>query len=601
MQNSNMLIILRTLLFVFLLFLFSSFSYAAEKKIVAIAYHDVVERKDQLTSDAVTLDTLINHFEWLLSSGYQPVSISDLIAARVGEKTLPNKPVLLCWDDGYTSFFTHVLPLLKAYNFPAVLALVGEWMSASEDGTVLYGSTYVSREKFLSWQQVMAVQQSGLVEIASHSMNLHSALMADSNGDMLPATITHAFDQVTSLYESDVDYRGRIRMDLESNSRLMAQHLGERPRVMVWPFGRYNEFALEIAHDVGMEVTLTLDPVSGTVENLMALGRVYPTLNPETGVLRANLEKNYTPPLRRLMKVKMSDLIEEDTDTEVQFSKLLERVHTLQVGAVIFEPIIEIDGKIHAMFTNNSLPVAQDRLLRLLWQTDRRGGAESILWLNKEIFNIEKQNRPPEIPEKLPISLFDDLGKAAPCSGIIIDHLPFAKLLFGFVEESSSTYGKILYETDTLKKKAVRNAWRADERLHGDTRDILENIGQIQKWQPFTEVALLVTPQMLAEASNKQMAAILSGFDYLLLDLRDNQTLPNKSVAEAFHPYLVPMIQYDNENNNGGKKMAQQFDQLTKEGFINHAYTNDHFLDNSPPPSTVREAISTRTFPVSPK
>lgn len=566
-----------------------------------MAYHDVVERKDQLTSDAVTLDTLINHFEWLLASGYQPVSISDLIAARVGEKTLPNKPILLCWDDGYTSFFTHVLPLLKVYNFPAVLALVGEWMSASDDGTVLYGSTYVPREKFLSWQQVKAVQQSGLVEIASHSMNLHSALMADSSGDMLPATITHAFDQATSLYESDVDYRGRIRMDLESNSRLMAQHLGERPRVMVWPFGRYNEFALEIAHDVGMEVTLTLDPVSGTVENLMALGRVYPTLNPETGVLRANLEMNYTPPLRRLMKVKMSDLIEEETDTEVQFSKLLERVHTLQVGGVIFEPIIEIDGKIHAMFTNNSLPVAQDRLLRLLWQTDRRGGAESILWLSNEIFNIEKQNRPPEISEKLPISLFDDLGKAAPCSGIIIDHLPFAKLLFGFVEESLSTYGKILYETDTLKKKAVRNAWRADERLPEDTRDILENIGKIQKWQPFTEVALLVSPQMLAEASDKQMAAILSGFDYLLLDLRGNQTLPNKSVAEAFRPYLVPMIQYENENNNGGKKLAHQFGQLTREGFINHAYASDHFLDNSPAPSTVREAISTRTFPVTPK
>ncbi len=596
-----MSIILRTLLFVLLLLLSSSFAYAAEKKIVALAYHDVVDRKDQLTSDGITLDTLINHFEWLLASGYQPVSISNLIAARAGEKTLPNKPILLCWDDGYTSFFTHVMPLLKAYNFPAVLALVGNWMSAGENGTVLYGSTHVPRGKFLSWQQVMAVHQSGLVEIASHSMNLHSALLADSSGDMLPAAITHAFDPEASQYESDVEYRGRIRMDLESNSRLIAQHLGERPRVMVWPFGRYNEVALEIAHDVGMEVTLTLDPVSGTVENLMALGRVYPTLNPETGVLRANLEKNYTPPLRRFMKVKMSDLIEEDTDTEVQFSKLLERVHALQVGAVLFQPIIEIDGKIHAMFTNSSLPVVQDRLLRLLWQTDRRGGAKSILWLNKEIFNIGKQNRPPEISETLPLSLFNDLGKAAPCSGIIIDHLPFAKLLFGFVEESSSTYGKILYETDTLKKKAVRNAWRTDDRFPRGSLEILKNIGQIQKWQPFTEVALLVTPQMLAEASDKQVAAILSGFDYLLLDLRDNQKWRNESIAEAFRPYLVPMIQYANENNNGGEKLAQHFGQLTQEGFINHAYANDHFLDNSPPPSTIREAISISTYPVSPR
>jgi len=119
---------------------------------------------------------------------------------------LPDKPVLLCWDDGYKSFYTHVLPLLKAYNFPAVLALVGEWMSAGKDETVLYGSTYVSREKFLSWQEVMAVHKSGLVEIASHSMNLHRALLADTSGDMLPAAITHAFNPETLQYETEFDY-----------------------------------------------------------------------------------------------------------------------------------------------------------------------------------------------------------------------------------------------------------------------------------------------------------------------------------------------------------------------------------------------------------
>ncbi len=606
MQNFNMLFFLRTLLLISLLS--SSFAYGYEKRIAALAYHDVVDRKDQLTSDAVTLDTLINHFEWLLVSGYQPVSIADLIAAREGKKTLPDKPVLLCWDDGYTSFFTHVLPLLKVYNFPAVLALVGEWMSSGEDGKVLYGSTYVPREKFLSWQQVKAIQQSGLVEIASHSMNLHSTLLADSSGDMLPATITHIFDTKTLRYETDVEYRQRIYMDLESNSQLIADHLGERPRVMVWPFGRYNQLAVKIAHEVGMEVTLTLDPVSGSVRDLTALGRVYPTLNPETGILRTNLKEKHSTPLRRFMKVRMSDLIEEDAEVEVQFSKLLERIHALQVGAVIFEPIVEINGELHALFSNSYLPVAQDRLLRLLWQTDRRGGAGSILWLNRKIFDVEKQKHQSRMSETVPSVLFSDLGKAAPCSGIIIDHQLFAGSLFAFADENPQRNGENAYRANILVKRALRKVWRVAGRLPEYSLEILKNIAQIQKWQPFVEVALLVTPAMLAEASDKQIMTVLSGFDYLVLDLRD--TRPDKDLTEwltgtskrkALLPYMVPLLKYESESSNGEGKLVREFRQLTMEGFINHAYADDHFLDDSPLPSTIREIISTSTYPVRPR
>ncbi len=236
-----------------------------------------------------------------------------------------------------------------------------------------------------------------------------------------------------------------------------------------------------------------------------------------------------------------------------------------------------------------------------MWQTDRRGGAESILWLNAKIFNIEQQNYQSEISSNPPPTLFTDLGKAAPCSGIIIDHQSFARSLLGFVGKSSQTHGKKLYGADTLKKKVIRKTWQADNRLPGKSLEVLEKIAQIQKWQPFTEVALLVTPHMLAKASDKQIAAVLSGFDYLVLDLRDKHTWRNKNVAPTFLPYLVPMIQYESESSSGGKKLAQQFRQLTKDGFINHAYSNDHFLDTSPLPSTIREAISTSTYPVRPR
>ena len=52
-------------------------------------------------------------------------SVDDLLAARDGRKALPEKAVLLTFDDGYESFYTRVFPILKAFRFPAVLALVG--------------------------------------------------------------------------------------------------------------------------------------------------------------------------------------------------------------------------------------------------------------------------------------------------------------------------------------------------------------------------------------------------------------------------------------------------------------------------------------------
>ena len=83
------------------------------------------------------------------------------------------------------------------------------------------------------------------------------------------------------------------------------------------------------------------------------------------------------------------------------------------------------------------------------------------------------------------------------------------------------------------------------------------------------------------------------------MKLGDEQTLPGNTAA--FRPYLVPMVKYEGKNSNGEKKLAQQLDQLTREGFINHAYADDHFLDNSPSPEVIREAISISTYPVRPR
>ena len=108
------------LLFIF----FVSLSFAAEENtFISVCYHDVVEQGELKEGDTISLAELTKHFQWLKENGYHPISIDDLIKAKNGKKKLPSRAILLTFDDGYASFYHLVFPLLKSFNFPAVLSV----------------------------------------------------------------------------------------------------------------------------------------------------------------------------------------------------------------------------------------------------------------------------------------------------------------------------------------------------------------------------------------------------------------------------------------------------------------------------------------------
>jgi biofilm PGA synthesis lipoprotein PgaB len=144
---------------------------SAGHRFVAIAFHDVVDRREDLSTDAVTSDQLVRFFDWLKGSGWTVVSLDDVAAAR-GGRPLPEKAILLSFDDGYHSLYTRVFPLLKIYRYPALAALVGTWMQGTSTvrrsdsdvaATVRYGDVDVPRSNFISWSEAREMQASGLV------------------------------------------------------------------------------------------------------------------------------------------------------------------------------------------------------------------------------------------------------------------------------------------------------------------------------------------------------------------------------------------------------------------------------------------------------
>lgn len=363
-----------------------------------LSYHDVADDiRTWPDSNTVSSAMLVQHFSWLRAQGYVPVSIDDILRARRGGPALPPKAVLLTFDDGYKSFYTRVYPLLQAFRYPAVLAIVGSWLEVPAGGKVAYGDELRERGDFLDWAEIREMADSGLVEIASHSYDLHRGVMANPQGNAFPAAIARKFDAASGKYESEPDYRARIAADLDRNSDLIAGRVGRRPRVMAWPYGRHNAATREIAAGLGMETMLTLDGgVNDAAQPLDALRRVLLFFNPDLARLALDMKPENSPPIMRVMHVDLDYI--HDPDPQVQernLGQLLERVKGAGINTVFLQAYADPDGDGVAdalYFPNRHLPVRADLFSRAAWQLRTRAGVRVYAWMPLLAFNLPQDN-----------------------------------------------------------------------------------------------------------------------------------------------------------------------------------------------------------------
>ena len=115
---------------------------SAKPQYVAVAFHDVVDQRGG-ASDSVTTANLISFFEWLRGNRWTAITLDDIERARSGERALPDRSVLITFDDGYESLYTRVYPLLLVYKIPVVASLVGSWMEGRERETVHTGDDLI--------------------------------------------------------------------------------------------------------------------------------------------------------------------------------------------------------------------------------------------------------------------------------------------------------------------------------------------------------------------------------------------------------------------------------------------------------------------------
>ncbi|MEY3807899.1 MAG: poly-beta,6-N-acetyl-D-glucosamine N-deacetylase PgaB [Pseudomonadota bacterium] len=360
---------------------FFNSAFAQEQHFLILNYHDILSAEDakrSVNKMDVGIEHLEQHLDWLKNKGYKIISVQNVLDAASGKLPLPDKSALLTFDDGYQSFYTRVFPLLKKHHYPATLALVGTWM----DGNVTANEP---GKPLLSWAQVRELVQSGLVEIASHSYDLHKGVIANPQANTQAAAITRLYDDPMLVYETDVEYRERINTALLKSAEFIFQHAGVRPRVMVWPYGEYNQIAVQAAREAGMPITMGLIDGTNTLADISTLHRLIMVDNLDvsqfaelvTG-LRANRSL-------RVAHLDMDYLYDKDpTQTQRNLDAVIQRIKDMNINTVYLQAYSDPDGDGNAdelYFPNRHLPVKHDLFSYVAWQLKVAARVKVYAWM----------------------------------------------------------------------------------------------------------------------------------------------------------------------------------------------------------------------------
>jgi peptidoglycan/xylan/chitin deacetylase (PgdA/CDA1 family) len=341
-----------------------SMSAAGANGIPVLTYHDIAETRGA-DAYAVAPGDFRRHLQYLRNQNYVPISLQRLIDARAGKASLPDKPVLLTFDDGLESYAKVALPLLREYGYPSVLAVVTSWV----DGRVV-SKPYHGR--LLGWDDLRKLTSEPLVEIISHSDNLHRGIRSNLQGNIAPAGITRLYSEKADRYETEIEYRSRVRADLARSRARMVAELGRAPVAISWPFGKFNQTLIEEAAPLGMLYHLTLEDRPSTLDKLPQINRgtfyKYRRLQDLDDLLthRKYLNRQY-----RFVEISL-DPFSGKTDAEQEriLSELLSRLQLLRVNAVVISPFTRDYSK--AFFRNSLIPVDTDLLNRVLHQIQSR-------------------------------------------------------------------------------------------------------------------------------------------------------------------------------------------------------------------------------------
>jgi poly-beta-1,6-N-acetyl-D-glucosamine N-deacetylase len=590
---------------------------SARPAFIVLTYHDVRDDVGMLGDhdpDATSTDHLISHFDWLKANGYHVVSLDDVVKAEHGGASLPSNAVLLTFDDGLESFYTRVYPLLLAYHYPAVAALVGSWMDMPVGQKMPYNGAECTRECFLTWDQVRKIQQSGLVEFASHTWQLHQGINANPQGNQMPAAVSLLYDPRTVSYESEANYTARVRADLRHSTDEIEHETGHRPRAIVWPYGAYSRVAEQIAADEGMNISMSLgdalpsSQAGHTIPRLLVSGNV--TANRLGWLIR---HQSRIDPVRAV-QVDLDYVYDPDpAQQERNLSVLLDRIKRMHPSQVWLQAYADPKGD--GVATSVYFPMRADLFSRVAWQLRTRAGVRVYAWMPVLAFRFPDATNLPSLGgEPKPGG---DHFRLAPWD-------PRVRQMIGDVYEDLAMHADeagilfsddaYLRDTDNLGPWSTKTSSEKTQALIDFTHELTE---RARRWRPQVKTVRNIYSRPIMQPASEawfaqSLPAFLAGYDMTAImampqldDKSDTagwyRTLVKDVVAtpDALEHTLFELATRDWRSDQpiSEADIAGRVRLLQAAGVRHLGYYPDDFIRNQPRLERIRPSISIADYP----
>ncbi|WP_409343684.1 polysaccharide deacetylase family protein [Paenibacillus sp. MBLB4367] len=315
-----------------------------ENQVAVLVYHHIDDRLED-NNVTITPDLFRRQLVYLQDRGYNFISLEQFRTFMSGG-AVPVNAVLVTFDDGYRSYYTHAFPILQELDIPAVHFIITNDLDRSQD----------VRVPFLSKDEIrkMVAAHKGKFDFECHSDRLHHK---DKSGTPYLISRTQDGDTV----KSDEEYEKTIVNDTKTCVSKLNELQPTRHDAYAYPYGMFDKRSVRILGGEGIRYGFT------TLSE-MATGSVDPMQIP-----RINAGSPYVQPSA------LHNLITFKTVTEIGADQWVPLGQTvMQIGGSLMllpDQSIQMDWDKRQWIIHPGSTVVQegDRTIQLDAPIERRG------------------------------------------------------------------------------------------------------------------------------------------------------------------------------------------------------------------------------------
>jgi peptidoglycan/xylan/chitin deacetylase (PgdA/CDA1 family) len=181
-------------------------------RVPILTYHSI---DDSGSIVSVEPATFREQMERLCKAGYISITLGEFVRRRLQNEGIPEKTIVITFDDGFENFLTEAFPILTDCSFSATVFLVTGQCGGYNDWSG--NPPRLPRSRLLSWMQVKEMARYG-IEFGSHSKT-HPVLTKIS--------------------------RGEAELEIIESGRRIEDQIGKKVTTFAYPFGAYDRSVRE--------------------------------------------------------------------------------------------------------------------------------------------------------------------------------------------------------------------------------------------------------------------------------------------------------------------------------------------------------------------